>query len=94
MKTQIIDPSSFVEKINQIESTLNEIKLFLLNKDFQDMWLNSDIFKKFREMKKKLKGKCKDCRIKEYCGGCRSISLAHSKDFYGEDEACIKNAGG
>ncbi len=63
----------------------------ILNGDFQEMWQNSNIFKKFREMGRRLKGKCKDCRIKEYCGGCRSITLAHNKDFYGEDEACIKN---
>lgn len=66
----------------------------VLNGDFEEMWLNSDIFKTFREMGKRLKGRCKDCRIKECCGGCRSIALAHNTDFYGEDEACIKNIGG
>jgi radical SAM protein with 4Fe4S-binding SPASM domain len=62
----------------------------VLTNDFQELWLNSNIFKKFREMRKSLKGRCKDCSTKEYCGGCRSIVLKQNKDFYGEDEACIK----
>lgn len=66
----------------------------ILSQDFQEMWQNSDTFKKFRKMRERLKGKCNDCKIKEYCGGCRSIALAYNKDFYGEDTSCIKNIGG
>lgn len=66
----------------------------ILSQDFKEMWQNSNIFQKFRKMKKRLKGKCNGCRINEYCGGCRSVALTYSEDFYGEDMACIKNIGG
>lgn len=66
----------------------------VLKDDFQYLWLYSDVFKKFREMGIKLKGRCGDCIIKNYCGGCRSIALSTSDDFYEEDVTCINYAGG
>ena len=66
----------------------------VLKDDFQYLWLHSNIFKKFRKMREKLKGKCSNCRIKDYCGGCRSIALNTSNDFYEEDTACINYVGG
>jgi len=66
----------------------------VLKDDFQYLWLHSDIFKKFRNMREKLKGKCSNCGIKNYCGGCRSIALNTSNDFYEEDTACIHHVGG
>ena len=66
----------------------------ILNDDFQEIWLKAPSFKKFREMKKRLKGKCGICRIKDYCGGCRSIVLGNKNDFYAEDTACFKDIGG
>jgi len=65
----------------------------VLKDDFQHLWLHSAIFRKFREMGIKLKGKCGDCNIKNYCGGCRSIALSVGDDFYEEDVACINYAG-
>ncbi|MHA1378197.1 MAG: SPASM domain-containing protein [Candidatus Helarchaeota archaeon] len=62
----------------------------VLEQDLQEMWLNSNVFKQFREMRGKLKGKCKYCEIQEHCGGCRAIALVCNNDFYAEDEACIK----
>ncbi len=62
----------------------------VLEKDFQDIWLNSEIFIKFRKMGERLRGKCRSCGIRDYCGGCRSLVLMQSNDFYGEDEMCIK----
>ena len=36
METQSQDSVNYIEKINKVESMLNEIKLFLLNKNFQE----------------------------------------------------------
>jgi radical SAM protein with 4Fe4S-binding SPASM domain len=56
--------------------------------DFRDIWANADIFNRLRKKRQKLKGKCNTCRIKNYCGGCRSVALDQSGDFYGEDRGC------
>ena len=36
METQSLGVIDYVEKINKVESMLNEIKFFLLNKDFNE----------------------------------------------------------
>lgn len=62
----------------------------LRKESFIEIWRNSEIFKKFRELDiSKLKGKCSDCEFKKICeGGCRAIALERSGDFYASDPLC------
>jgi radical SAM protein with 4Fe4S-binding SPASM domain len=58
----------------------------LLETPLNHIWKQSDLLEKLRE-KKNLKGKCGKCEIKE-CRGCRSLALALTGDYLGEDPHC------
>lgn len=58
----------------------------LLKNDFIEIWKNSLILKAVRS-RKKLKGKCRDCRI-ENCYGCRAMAYCVKGDFLEEDPSC------
>jgi radical SAM protein with 4Fe4S-binding SPASM domain len=49
-------------------------------KNFKDIWFNSDIFKTLRNPDA-LKGKCGACDYKTLCGGCRARAYGLSSDF-------------
>jgi radical SAM protein with 4Fe4S-binding SPASM domain len=57
---------------------------------FSDIWNNSEVFKKFREIEfDKLTGKCAVCPH-EWCGGgCRLSALEMEGSLYGSDSACF-----
>lgn len=55
-------------------------------RDFTDIWKNSDLFNSLR--KPVLKGKCKECTFSLLCGGCRARAYAVHKDYLGEDPWC------
>jgi radical SAM protein with 4Fe4S-binding SPASM domain len=58
----------------------------LLETSLKQIWEESDILEKLRE-KENLKGKCGSCEMEE-CRGCRSLALALTGDYLGEDPHC------
>ncbi len=58
----------------------------LLETPLAQIWNESEILKKLRQ-KEILKGKCGRCDIKD-CRGCRSLALALTGDYLGEDPHC------
>ncbi len=57
-------------------------------KSFKDIWFNSEIFKKLRDLSN-LKGKCGICEFKRVCGGCRARAYALKGDYLEEEPYCI-----
>jgi len=58
----------------------------ILNENFEDIVKR---LRKFRdETQEKLKGKCKNCKIKN-CIGCRALTYAVTGDLYEEDPQCF-----
>jgi radical SAM protein with 4Fe4S-binding SPASM domain len=55
-------------------------------RDFGDIWNNSDIFASLRTPS--LKGKCKGCEFRLICGGCRARAYASHKNYLEEDPWC------
>lgn len=60
----------------------------LKTQNFQDIWLNSTMFKDLRN-RKKLKGTCGSCNYKYICGGCRARANAYYGDFLTSDPGCV-----
>jgi radical SAM protein with 4Fe4S-binding SPASM domain len=61
----------------------------LKTEKFQDIWLNSTLFKALRD-RENLKGACGKCAYKYICGGCRARSAAyHNGDMLDSDPGCI-----
>ncbi|MGD0645734.1 MAG: radical SAM protein [Candidatus Bathyarchaeia archaeon] len=56
---------------------------------FSDIWLNSILFKAFRN-RGNLKGACGKCTYKYICGGCRARSAAYNNgDMLNSDPGCM-----
>lgn len=49
----------------------------------------TSLFQKLNNYRGKLKGKCRKCKFKYLCGGCRAVALAINKDLYAEDPRCL-----
>lgn len=64
----------------------------LRKKTFQDIWENSDVFRKIRE-RKSLGGRCGDCEFGGVCGGCRARAYGASGDYMAEDPWCVYEPG-
>jgi len=58
----------------------------LLNESLEKIWEESDLLEKLRR-KENLKGKCGSCGIDD-CRGCRSLALALTGDYLGQDPHC------
>ncbi len=58
----------------------------LLETPLKQIWEESDMLEKLRK-KENLKGKCGSCEMGE-CRGCRSLALALTGDYLGEDPHC------
>jgi len=58
----------------------------LLETSLKQIWDESEILEKLRR-KENLKGKCGSCGIDD-CRGCRSLALALTGDYLGEDPHC------
>lgn len=59
-------------------------------KSFNEIWHNSDIFKKLRNIHMKdLSGKCSTCQIPWCGGGCRCSALELDNSILGSDLACF-----
>lgn len=54
---------------------------------FSDIWRKSKIFNEFRT-RDKLKGKCRECKYKFKCGGCRADAYYKYHDLWAEDPNC------
>jgi radical SAM protein with 4Fe4S-binding SPASM domain len=66
----------------------------LKTEKFEDIWLNSPLFKSFRN-RANLKGSCSKCDYKYICGGCRARSAAyHNGDMFDDDPGCIMGVKG
>ena len=59
----------------------------LLETPLKQIWEESDILKKLRR-RENLKGKCGRCQVTD-CRGCRSLALALTGDYLGEDPHCL-----
>jgi MoaA/NifB/PqqE/SkfB family radical SAM enzyme len=57
-----------------------------LETSLKQIWDESEILEKLRR-KENLKGKCGSCGIDD-CRGCRSLALALTGDYLGEDPHC------
>jgi radical SAM protein with 4Fe4S-binding SPASM domain len=58
----------------------------LLNASLKQIWERSEILEKLRR-KENLMGKCGRCEVKN-CRGCRSLALALTGNYLGEDPHC------
>lgn len=58
----------------------------LLNASLKQIWERSEMLEKLRR-KENLMGKCGRCEVKN-CRGCRSLALALTGDYLGEDPHC------
>lgn len=55
---------------------------------FEDVWRNSDVFKKLRDFSE-YKGKCGRCEFLRVCGGCRARAYEATGDFMAEEPLCL-----
>lgn len=56
----------------------------------KELWAKtkkSDFFSRLRDPDN-LKGKCRDCKHRDICGGCRTRARAYTGDYFGSDPAC------
>lgn len=59
----------------------------ILINDPADVWNNSPILEKLRN-RDLLKGKCRTCKSRWICGGCRAVAYAVKGDYLEEDPQC------
>lgn len=52
-----------------------------------EIWKCSDLFGKLRN-RENLKGKCKNCKYRLCCGGCRAEAFYQNRDIFEEDNNC------
>jgi heme b synthase len=57
-------------------------------KSFQDIWMNSEIFKNLRDTDG-YQGKCGRCEFRKVCGGCRARAYEISGEYMAEEPYCI-----
>lgn len=59
-------------------------------KSLTDIGHNSTVLNKLRN-RSLLKGKCKECRFREKCGGCRGRAYACHDDYLESDPVCLED---
>jgi radical SAM protein with 4Fe4S-binding SPASM domain len=59
------------------------------DKDFREIYENSEVFNKLKAREHTLKGLCGDCDYRNVCGGCRGRAFAYSGDYLAEDPGCF-----
>ncbi len=62
----------------------------ILETDFIEIWRNSIVLNKLRN-RDLLQGKCRDCKRRWLCGGCRAVAYAVKKNYLAEDPQCFRN---
>ncbi len=55
----------------------------------EQLWYHSDLFNSLRDRERLTGEKCRSCRFKCMCGGCRGRAYAHSGDYLGDDPLCF-----
>lgn len=55
---------------------------------FDNIWKNSSVFKSLRDFEY-YKGKCRECKHTDICGGCRARAFSHTGDYLEEDIYCL-----
>jgi heme b synthase len=60
----------------------------LKEKNFADIWKNSEIFRNLRDLPQ-LKGKCGRCEFIRVCGGCRARAYEITGDYLAEEPFCV-----
>jgi radical SAM protein with 4Fe4S-binding SPASM domain len=53
----------------------------------EEIWNNSTLLNKLRN-RDLLDGKCGTCGLRYFCGGCRAVAYAVSKNYLSEDPQC------
>ena len=61
------------------------------DKPLDEILSKNKLFIDLRAYKNKLEGKCKECKYKMICGGCRASALALKKSLFEEDPLCLAN---
>lgn len=56
---------------------------------FADVW-NNHLFAVLSD-RNNLKGHCRVCNYRSYCGGCRARALAYTSDITSSDPGCLEN---
>ncbi len=57
-------------------------------KSFQEIWMNSEIFRNLRNTDS-YQGKCGRCEFRKVCGGCRARAYEISGEYMAEEPYCI-----
>lgn len=55
----------------------------------EELWYDSELFNSLRDRGRLTGEKCRSCRYKYMCGGCRGRAYAHSGDYLGDDPLCF-----
>lgn len=55
------------------------------------IYKNSRVLNNLRNRENTLKGKCKTCKYRKMCGGCRGRAWAYTGDYLAEDPSCFLN---
>jgi len=72
-----------------VEVTAGNIR----DKNFKEIYEESQVFKSLRDRERTLKGLCGDCRYRKICGGCRGRAWAYTGDYLAEDPRCFIREG-
>ena len=55
----------------------------------EKLWYDSELFNNLRDRERLTGEKCRSCRFKYMCGGCRGRAYVHSGDYLGDDPLCF-----
>ena len=59
----------------------------LMTDSFENIFLNSDLMKKFRDISNQ--GRCSSCLFNKYCRGCPADSYALTSDLFKYNDDCV-----
>ncbi len=57
----------------------------------KDIIAESEVFKNLRNIRKTIKGECKDCELSNECYGCRGMAYHVTGDYLASDPLCWRN---
>jgi len=55
----------------------------------REIWYDSELFQNLRKRENLTGQRCRSCRFRYICGGCRGRAYAHSGDYLGDDPLCF-----
>jgi radical SAM protein with 4Fe4S-binding SPASM domain len=55
----------------------------------REIWYESKLFRNLRSRENLTGERCRSCRFRYICGGCRGRAYAHSGDYLGDDPLCF-----